>query len=300
MKQFLYMDTDIVNSIIAQSENGIIMQKSTEYENNESHENELKAEASGKVTAGGSFFKLAKAEADLSASIGLSSNKEESITQKDIVTKTLHDAAFDIAVDEIHCDDCDENEYSQNDIGKYIKINRKFDFVDLDYLDNMFSEKGFIDFLKRSAKEKIEGEFDAQLTTNLTKNQVKAQRTEINSKKKELIKQSEKEYDDVHEILSIIKQIIPYSKMLISNDGYLIPMENKYFRVDPSSIGFRYGGTLSCVGMISNIVDDANEQNSGNVISSLQLMVNKALNSVFQSNSNKLCIIHPIGIYYGN
>lgn len=88
--------------------------------------------------------------------------------------------------------------------------------------------------------------------------------------------------------------------MLISNDGYLIPMENKYFRVDPSSIGFRYGGTLSCVGMISNIVDDTDGQNSGNVISSLQIMVNKALNSVFQSNSNKLCIIHPIGIYYGN
>lgn len=35
MKQFLYLDTDIVNSIIAQSEKGIITGFSTEEENGE-------------------------------------------------------------------------------------------------------------------------------------------------------------------------------------------------------------------------------------------------------------------------
>lgn len=55
MKQFLYLDTDIVNSIIAQSEKGIITGFSTEEENgeqkstNKSISGNLEGDAGGKL-----------------------------------------------------------------------------------------------------------------------------------------------------------------------------------------------------------------------------------------------------------
>ncbi len=299
MKQFLYLDTDIVNSIIAQSENGIATGSSTEVTHKKSDGQDVKFSAEGQITAGGAILKLAKAEADLSANIGIESLSDRSQTNKEITTKILHDAAFDIAIDEIKCINIEEDNHLYDNYGNYIRIKREFEFIDLDYLQNMFSEKGFIEFLKQSAKDKIEKEFSNQINSNFTKNQAKAQKSEINSMKKELIKKSDNEYDTIQEIISILRQIIPYSKMLISSDGYLIPLEDKYFRVDSSSIGFRYGGSINCVGMVSNIIKkDAKE--SQNVFTTLQNTINTTLHSVLSNTKENICVIHPIGVYYEN
>lgn len=55
MKQFLYLDTDIVNSIIAQSENGIATGSSTEVTHKKSDGQDVKFSAEGQVTAGGAI-----------------------------------------------------------------------------------------------------------------------------------------------------------------------------------------------------------------------------------------------------
>ena len=73
MKQFLYLDIDIVNSIIAQSENGIATGKSSEVTHKETDSKSTKFSREGQVSAGGAILKLAKAEAELSANIGLDS-----------------------------------------------------------------------------------------------------------------------------------------------------------------------------------------------------------------------------------
>lgn len=51
----------------------------------------------GSGTAGGSFLKLAKAEANLSLSGELGKEYVSSTTSREIISKVLHDAAFDIA-----------------------------------------------------------------------------------------------------------------------------------------------------------------------------------------------------------
>ena len=220
-------------------------------------------------------------------------------TNKEITTKILHDAAFDIALSEIKYFNIEQNQHENDDFGNYIKIKREFEFIDLDYLENMFSEKGLIEFLKKSSRDEIEKEFSNQINNNLSKNQAKAQKSNISNKKKELIKQSDNEYDTMQEIISIIKQIIPYTKMLISSDGYLIPLEDKYFRVDSSSIGFRYGGSINCVGMVSNIIKKEVSE-SQNVFTTLQNTINTTLHTVLSYGNENICVIHPIGIYYEN
>jgi hypothetical protein len=62
MKQFLYLDTDIVNSIIAQSEKGLIQEQSEENGSDKKKGTHISGSMEGSGTAGGSFLKLAKAE----------------------------------------------------------------------------------------------------------------------------------------------------------------------------------------------------------------------------------------------
>lgn len=69
MKQFLYLDVDIVNSIIAQSEQGLIQSLSNEEVSSDTESDNSKMAANISAKLGGSLVKLAKAEANLSGSI---------------------------------------------------------------------------------------------------------------------------------------------------------------------------------------------------------------------------------------
>ena len=60
---------------------------------------------------------------------------------------------------------------------------------------------------------------------------------------------------------------MPYARMMISYDGYLIPMDDQYFRIDPQNLGFKYGGEITCVGMITNIIGaDTNPNDPKNML----------------------------------
>ena len=65
MKQFLYLDTDIVNSIIAQSEKGIITGFSTEEENGEQKSTNKSISGNLEGDAGGKLLKVFNAELKL-------------------------------------------------------------------------------------------------------------------------------------------------------------------------------------------------------------------------------------------
>lgn len=66
MKQFLYLDYDVINSIIAQSERGLITQFSQETEEGASNQHSKEGQGNISPDAGGSLLKFAKAEASLS------------------------------------------------------------------------------------------------------------------------------------------------------------------------------------------------------------------------------------------
>lgn len=67
----------------------------------------------------------------------------------------------------------------------------------------------------------------------------------------------------------------------MSYDGYLIPLDDKYFRIDPSSLGFKYGGEITCVGMVTNIIgEDTNPEDEKNMFATLQFTVNETLRTI--------------------
>lgn len=299
MKQFLYLDTDIVNSIIAQSEKGLIQEQSEENGSDKKKGTQISGSMEVSGTAGGSFLKLAKAEANLSLSGELGKEYVSSTTSREIISKVLHDAAFDIAYGYIKPQKLSVGKNDSGEYGDYVELTRVFDFVDMDYLEKLFSKNGLIDFLKKNDKEKIETEA-SRATGGMNRAQLRSTEKTIKSELKKLIAESDKQYDDIHDIIVAFRQLMPYARMMISYDGYLIPMDDQYFRIDPQNLGFKYGGEITCVGMITNIIGaDTNPNDPKNMFATLQFTVNEALRKILPTNKENLCVIHPIAVFYG-
>lgn len=73
----------------------------------------------------------------------------------------------------------------------------------------------------------------------------------------------------------------------------------KYFRIDPSNLGFKYGGEMTCVGMVTNIIGSSTDPcDDNNMFATIQFSVNEALRSILPTKEEDLYVIHPIAVYY--
>lgn len=246
MKQFIYLDTDIVNSIIAQKEKGLVLEMASEQEDT-SGDNKAK---SGSVTldgsVGGGIWKFAQAQAELSGTGELTLNSHSQTVLKEIATKTLHDAAFDIAYKQIKTER--DTDPTNADLGSFVELTQTFDFVDLEYIENLFSDKNsFLAFMKKSEREKIEARAAQEISEHLNREQQRKNGNELKNRVKELVEANNRQYENISDIVKAMRQIVPYTRMLVSPDGYLIPLEDKYFRDNPQTMGFKHGGYVTCV-----------------------------------------------------
>ena len=302
MKQFLYLDTDIVNSIIAQSEKGLVLSFSNEKEAANSETATSTAVAEGKGTLGSSLFKLAKAEASLTGSLETVEHNASTYTAKELIAKTLHDAAFDMAYTQIAPIEIKVSDSSHDDTGNYVELTRVFDFIDFDYLEGLFAKEGIIEYIKKSEAEKIEKTAkEEKASSGINRETIRKSGVNIKAEIQQLILKNNKQYEEIASIIKAIRSLIPYNRMLISHDGYLVPLSEKYFRVDHSDIGFKYGGEITCVGLITNIIGESCEPiDDSNIFATLQHTSNEALRKLLPTKERDLCVIHPIAIYYGN
>lgn len=288
MKQFLYMDTDIVNSIIAQSEEGLTTNQQQEKANIDNKNVSVTTDigADGKTEV--SIFKLLSAEANIKNNVEFGGDFGYNKTLRNITEKKIHDEAFERACQYINID---ENKDINDDYGEYIKLNKVFNFVDLDYLEKLFSKDGIMDLMVKSEQDKAEKLF----TAGLNRDQIRSSSKSITAAKKKV----SEEYKNLEQLIKSFKNMVPYSKMLISEDGYLIPLDEQYFRVNSSSVGFMYDGPIVCVGMITNIINDnIKSPGSDNIFGTIQNAVNNALKAILPTKERKICVVHPIAVFY--
>lgn len=263
MRQFLYLDTDTVNSIIAQAENGLVQSQSSEKELAENESDSVASNLSVQGVVGGSLAKLAKLEANLNGSISETEGGSFTTTSREIVNKTLHDAAFNIAYEKIHAIEVSRKE-EPSGTGDYVELTTVFNFVNFNHLENLFRRGGLIDYIKE--KEIVE---------------------------------LPKQYEEAAAFVKVAREIIPYNHMLVSADGYLIPLSEKYFRVDPADLGFKYDGDITCVGMVSNVIGEDTDPDDGqNIFATLQFAANEALRKILPTRETNLWVIHPIAVFY--
>lgn len=300
MKQFLYLDTDIVNSILAQTEKGLVVSASTEKGVSESDGETISSEVNADGKIGGSLLKLVNAEAKITGKLSESENGSTTYASREIVSKTLHDAAFDMAYAQVLPRNIPVDETRYDETGTYVQLTRVFDFVDFDYLEGLFAPNGIIEFIKKREAEEIEEEVE-RLKSGTSREQLRKSGINFKAIAKERIGNISKQYDDIATIIRALRSLIPYSRMLISNDGYLIPLADKYFRVDYSTIGFNYGGEITCTGMITNIIGkDCDPCDDSNIFASIQHTSSEVLRTLLPTKEENLCVLHPIALYYEN
>lgn len=301
MKQFLYLDSEIVTSIIAQAEKGLITQTTEEETNETGNRNDKRGTGTVEAKASGGFLKMLKAEADLKIEGELLSSKTVGTSTKAVAEKILHDAAFDIAYDYIEPQVIKIGDQDSDEEGRYLKLTRVFDYIDFTYIEKLFDKDGIIEFLKKSEAKQIETEIENEKEKNGA-NRQQLRKAGINLKKemKKAIEINNQEYDDIANLIKAFRGLLPYDRMLISSDGYLIPLDDQYFRINPSSLGFKYGGEITCVGMVTNIIGEStNPGNDENFFATIQFTVNEALRMLLPTVQKDLCVLHPIAVYYG-
>ncbi len=151
MKQFLYLDTDIVNSIIAQSDQGLIQSFTDEQVSSDTESDSSKIAADVKAQLGSSLAKLVKAEANLSGSLESVKSNSSTATSREIISKTMYDAAFNIAYNHIKLTIIEYGNQNEDDTGNYIEMKRVFDFIYFDYLEGLFEKDGIVEYIKEVA-----------------------------------------------------------------------------------------------------------------------------------------------------
>ncbi len=293
MKYFLYMNNDIVNSIISQAEQGLITEMMSETENgaNKTLEKETKIGALARIST--SFYKFLGAESEINAEKTNISGSEEHRISKEIVQKTLYDAAYNIAYNNINSNF--QLKETTGDLGEYIELTGDFQFVDFDVLDSLFNGNGVISLIKQQAEKKIAEELSTNRETQ------SRNKSDIDKIIKELVAQNNKKIDELLKSLNVLKSIIPYKRMYLSNDGYIIPLDDKNLRDTPSSFSFKYGGTMTCVGYITNIIgEDCAPIDNNDIFSFCQHSINEIFRKLLPTNEKNLYIVNPIAIYYKN
>ena len=298
MKQFIYLDTDSVNSIVAQKEKGLVLETASEHEDTAGKESAKTGSVSLDGSVGGGIWKLAQAQAELNGSGVAEFSSHSQTVLKEIATKTMHDAAFDIAYEQIH------EEYDTNPqdayLGSFVELKQFFGFVDLEYIERLLSdENSFLKFMKKSDKEKIETQAAKEISETLTREQQRKHEADLKKRIKELVNAKNRQYENISDSVKALRQIVPYKRMLVSSDGYLIPLEDKYFRDNPQTMGFKHGGDVTCVGYITNIIGETSTPDTNDFFSQLQALVNRTLISILPTREKDLFVVHPIAIFYG-
>jgi len=298
MKRFIYLDTNELNSYIAQIYNGLTTSKEEQKEENKEKSSEVNTQLGVKTNATGGLKGFLSFQGDIETGISAKINDLKTQTIKDIETKVIHDEAFDKFVNYIE----DNNLIVDKDykVGDFIKHKSSFEVFDLNFFTDWFAKDGFVDFLKnnnekelrKQAKEEID-----KLSNSKAKN-IKNSPQSIEKIIKEQIREVEQQYDDIEEIINALKSLLPYEKIIMSDD-FFIATSDEFFRDKPEMIGFKYGGEISFVGYITNKVtyDDNNQVPNDIPLSSIKNIANKAILNVL-GNGKDINIVHPIAIYY--
>lgn len=270
MRRFIYLDTETLNSYIAQIYNGLI----TSSEENKQNTNESSKESSHTVSPNAAIdFKLfgkgieGKIEYIFER---LKTNKDSTLISK-VETKLLHDNAFDLLLRHIS----DNKLLEGNGIGNFINIFDSFYILDFLYYKELFSDANFINFLIDSSMENLIKEIDNKLAA--------------------FRKEQESEYSNALKLIDIITKIIPYQRVLCINDC-IVTLSDEFIRDDIQMSSFKYGGKIKVFGYITNVIHRNIKQNLP-IFAEIINQINSAILPEI-INKDEVKIIHPIAIYY--
>lgn len=292
MRQFLYYNQDSINSFLAQIEQGLLLRN----ESGKTQEQSIsKTQESQSNIAGDLSAKVLGIGAALQGDIKDTDSDTEVATQmvRSIQEKALHDYAFDKIHEHVTINGLINNKNLH--IGDVVLIKEMPTFLDFNYFQALFADNGAIKLANEQNKKDMDEQLAILRQSNrkgLTDETVKMQIKEIENK----VKRAEPERKDMAKTIEAIRNMLPYNRFIMT-DNLLIPLTDKYLRDDPDIIAFKYGGSISVFGYVTNIIDGKEEKNHLNDFAPLYDTVNKIMLSLFKGKE-KIFIVHPIALYY--
>ena len=288
MKRFLYLNSDTLSSYMSQIDDGLIKNKIETLKNDSERLNSTKTLLEGQASA--DLKILGKGiEADVDSSLESNRQKKSSDSYSNSMEKIIFDEAvekFEKYLSDNHClEDIDS-------IGNFIKIEKEMFIVDLEYYKNIFSNDSVLNFIKTSTVNERYITKESEIVKTGNGNKATYDKDKLY---KEIKKEVDKEYDEVSKNIEAVLNIVPYNKFGIMDD-YLISLDDEYFRDKTKVVAFKYGGKMTLLGHLTNIVNNDVNSDESNIFSTFPSIINTFMLTFF--NKNQIKIVHPIAIYY--
>lgn len=295
MRRFIYLDTDTLNSYLAQIFDGLIQENEIETSKGKNTE---KQNRFGTNLAGQIALKLFGKGVDTTAQATYEHLKtvanEEMV--RDVQTKIMHDNAFDQFVS--HLQEKGLLRDSDVQIGNFVSIEDSFYIFDISFYQDLFSEKGFVGLLEEIQKQNTQKEAEQQFE-DLPREQ--RRNKDVKSKVADIVEEANAKnhegYDAIRKMVDMLAAIIPYPQVLCIRN-YMVILDEKYMRDNLSTAAFKYGGKIKVVGYITNKVN-AQANTPVSVFAGIGNSIN-ALMKIFFDNTDEMYIVHPVAIYYDN
>lgn len=296
IKDFLYLDTDYLNSYLAQINNGLVDSVHAEIaDGNTSTNTKHNPVSSGaEITAD---FKLIKSRLELPSGYE-EAIFSESESFKELTNKIMHDNSY-----QLFCNFLDKNNLLTNltepTVGEYIKISGDFKILDL----SIFSDD-IIAFMEKASKETHQ-KYKKQLNdfknqgNNLKGADKVAFDKEIKKLEAELKKTNQDSYKDA---LVFIRSFFP-SDLLLQSGNFFCFLNPQCFRQSLRGISFKYGNNLNVLGRITRkglpaSADSLNSKELLTILDGIQSQVVSMLNGFGFSLTEDTYILSPVAIYF--
>ncbi len=293
MKRFLYYNQDAVNSLLAQIEQGLLVSEQSGEEEGTTHSETLgiKADLSGDLSA-----KLFGIGAALKGEIHADDIDTNAATTliRSVHEKVLHDYAFEKVYEYV----MENNLVNNTDpkIGDIVLVTDTPTFLDFTYFELLFSDDGAVKYINEQNKKQINEKID-EIKKEVPKGtkipvpiqmQIDAAKTEVAN--------AEPQRKELQRTIKVLRNTVPYNRFLMT-ENMLIPMDDEYFRDNPDIVAFKYGGKMSILGYVTNILIREETPSSNNNFASYYDSVNKVMLELF-NDQDTVYIIHPVALFY--
>lgn len=291
MRRFIYLDTDTLNSYLAQIFDGLIQSEDseTQHQKKVNKQNSVTTSLAWKIA-----LKLFGKGVDANAQATYQHLKTVADDEmvRDVQTKIMHDNAFDQFMNYLH----EHNLLKGADVGDFLIVKDEFYIFDIAFYQKLFVKDGFVDMLTQIQDMNTRKEAEKQ-TEEFAREQRRSKivQGKVNETVQEALDKNHENWDSLKKMVEMLAAIIPYPRILcISN--YAVVLDEKYMRDNISTAAFKYGGKITVVGYITNkVMAQANSPIS--TFSGIGNSMN-TLTKLFFENIDEMYIVHPVAIYY--
>ncbi|MCI1284122.1 MAG: hypothetical protein LKG24_05970 [Lacticaseibacillus songhuajiangensis] len=264
MKEFVYLDTRFMNSLLAQLDDGLSIGSHLSTSNAESEEQGTTQSAGANAQGGGSLAGIIKASTALTTQNGINTNNVQSKSASEIIDSIMDDSAFNLLENKLqkrthtNLDNVKE--------GDFVQLTGKFRFYDFGYLSKITQKDTLNLFLKMDKKDDLEQiNQRIEAAKKVTGSQRVATLQQLRSKRKQIMSDDLPDvFDKMSRALQFMNDFMPDTVLIAVGDG-LAFCSKKSFRETSAQLSMLSGTsrTIKITGLVETLLTTTDAERNG-------------------------------------